>query len=428
MAEAEDHGKGGFPQSVACIAVGKSDVCQESDIDSSIRSQCPSKGPQLVCPECGSQHTNICGHRDLAYSTDIQRWICKRCGYRFSEKPLQKNSEQSLNTSNALASSAKYALLGAKNLTFQAIVDKAIAGEKTTLDTQIIQYIWKEKKRGIANSTIAHRVFRLNVLRNRGTNLDNPDSFLTVLMTEDFSDASKFHYVQAYLSYTKAFKIPFDKPKIQYEPKEQYTPKPYEVTALIQNLGREQAALCQALADTGARIGEMARLLEPEIDAQSRIIYINHPEKGSRARKITVSEQCITLLLSLPKKYSPNVFNPNKRTLQSTFARTRNRIAKKLQMPNLLNIHHHSFRRYFADQTYKKTNFNVRKVQARLGHKRLSSTEKYFGVFDDENCTYETARAYTIEEQEELRQLGYELYDTGIDKDGRTVKLYSRLT
>jgi integrase len=134
------------------------------------------------------------------------------------------------------------------------------------------------------------------------------------------------------------------------------------------------------------------------------------------------------MLLALPKKYLPNVFNPNKRTLQSTFARSRNRIAKNLQMPNLKNINHHSFRRYFADQTYKKTRFNTRKVQARLGHKRLSSTEKYFGDFDDETCTYETARAYTIEEQEELRQLGYELYDTGIDKDGRTVKLYSRLT
>ena len=172
----------------------------------------------------------------------------------------------------------------------------------------------------------------------------------------------------------------------------------------------------------------MARLLEKEIDAQAKIIYINHPEKGSKARHITVTEQCIAMLLALPKKYSPNVFNPNKRTLQSTFARSRNRIAKKLSMPNLLNIHHHSFRRYYADQTYKKTRFNVRKVQARLGHKRLSSTEKYFGTFDDQACTYETPRAYTIDEQEELRTLGYELYDTGIDKDGRTVKLYSRLT
>lgn len=376
----------------------------------------------LVCLSCGCDRIDKAGLRYLDNNFPIQRFQCRKCGYRFSEK-ANKDVMDTYGNSQ-LGASCRIA----KKLTIQAIVNKAIAGEKTNLDTRLVDYAWHEKKRGIANSTIAHRVFRLNVLKNKGANLDDPESFLTVLMTEDFSDASKFHYVQAYLSYTKAFKIPFEKPMIHYEPKQQYTPKPYEVTALIQNLGKEQAALCQTMADTGARVGEMARLLINEIDAQSQTVYINHPEKGSRARKIHVSEQTITMLLSLQKKYLPNVFNPNKRTLQSTFARSRNRIAKKLEMPNLLNIHHHSFRRYFADQTYKKTRFNTRKVQARLGHKRLSSTEKYFGDFDDENCTYETARAYTIEDQEELRKLGYELFDTGIDKDGRTVKLYSRLT
>ena len=121
------------------------------------------------------------------------------------------------------------------------------------------------------------------------------------------------------------------------------------------------------------------------------------------------------------------VFNPRKGTLQSTFAKSRNRIAKKLDMANLRNIHHHSFRRYFADQQYKKTQFNIRKVQRRLGHKRLSSTEKYFGDFDDENVTYETARAYTIDEAEDLRKLGYTLYDSGVDEKGKVVKLYSRM-
>jgi hypothetical protein len=70
---------------------------------------------------------------------------------------------------------------------------------------------------------------------------------------------------------------------------------------------------------------------------------------------------------------------------------------------------------------------NIRKVQAKLGHKHLTSTEKYFGDFDAESCTYETARAETIEQAETLRQMGYELYDT-FTENGKTVKLYSRLT
>jgi integrase len=370
----------------------------------------------LKCPECGSNRLYRAGFRYLSNGETVQRWLCRECGYRFSNNPYK---ECQTNRNRQLCA----ILQEAKKLD-AATETKTVAGEKGKL----VKYAWHEKKRGIADTTISHRVFRLEVLRKRGAHLDDPDSVLTVLMTEQFTDAAKFHYVQAYLSYTKAFKIPFEKPKIMYEPKQQYTPKPYEVQALIQNLGKQQMALCQVLADTGARIGEISRLQWNEIDAQGQVIYINHPEKGSRSRKIHVPEQTIALLMALPKTYAPNVFNPNKRTLQSTFARSRNRIAEKLQMPSLKNIHHHSFRRYFADQTYKKTRFNTRKVQARLGHKRLSSTEKYFGDFDDENVTYETARAYTIEEQEELRQLGYELYDTGIDKEGRTVKLYSRLT
>jgi ribulose bisphosphate carboxylase small subunit len=84
-------------------------------------------------------------------------------------------------------------------------------------------------------------------------------------------------------------------------------------------------------------------------------------------------------------------------------------------------------RRFFADQTYKKSRFNVRRVQQQLGHKRLTSTEKYFGDFDAETCTKETARAETVEQAEALLQQGYELSDTFI-KDGKTIHVYSRLT
>jgi integrase/DNA-directed RNA polymerase subunit RPC12/RpoP len=377
----------------------------------------------LKCPDCGSTVFENAGKYYPDENTEIQRYACKRCGKRISDP-------QALKTYNANKPiTFKYALKGeAKNLrSWQAIVQKAIAGETTTLETTLLSYAWHEKKRGISDATIAHRTFRLNVMMKRGAKLNDPDSFLTVLTTENFTESSKYHYVQSYISYCRAFKIAFEKPHINYEPKEQYTPKPAEVQTLVQNMGKEQATLCQTLADTGARIGELARLLWKEIDPVGKVVFINHPEKHSKARKITVSDQTIKMLMDMPKKYGQNVFNPNKRTLQSTFARSRNRIAKKLCMPNLLNIHHHSFRRYFADQTYKKTRFNTRKVQARLGHKRLSSTEKYFGTFDDDACTYETARAYTIADQEELRALGYELFDTGIDEEGKPVKLYSRL-
>jgi hypothetical protein len=32
----------------------------------------------------------------------VQRWLCRDCGYRFSEKPLQKNPNWSINSPIAL--------------------------------------------------------------------------------------------------------------------------------------------------------------------------------------------------------------------------------------------------------------------------------------------------------------------------------------
>ena len=180
-----------------------------------------------------------------------------------------------------------------------------------------------------------------------------------------------------------------------------------------------QAAAC-------ARCGELCKLEYSEVDAQNLRIYINKPEKRSRARAIPVNERTIARIMSLPRKYETFAFNPNVNTLRSTFERSRRRLAAKLQMPNLLSIHFHSMRRFFADQLYKKSRFNTRKVQAKLGHKRLSSTEIHFGDFDADNCTYETARAETIEQAEKIRQEGYECYDSFV-VNGKTVKLYSRL-
>jgi len=156
-------------------------------------------------------------------------------------------------------------------------------------------------------------------------------------------------------------------------------------------------------------------------------IYINKPEKKSKARVIHVHERTVAMIMKLPRKYEPYVFNPSTGSHQSVFARSRNRLAIKLQMPNLTKITFHSLRRFFADQLYKRSRFNIRKVQAKLGHKHLTSTEKYFGDFDAESCIYETARAETIEEAETLRQMGYDLYDTFTENE-KTVKLYSRLT
>ena len=112
--------------------------------------------------------------------------------------------------------------------------------------------------------------------------------------------------------------------------------------------------------------------------------------------------------------------------IRAVFSRQRNKLALKLQNTRLKQIHLHSFRHFYGTRQYRKNHFNMRRVQALLGHKCVSSTEGYTHDVDTDNCEYETQRAETIEQAEALGRLGFEPYDTFVE-NGKTVKLYSRM-
>ena len=72
-----------------------------------------SRKPQLQCPECLSQKLYKDGLRYLNNGAATQRWLCRDCGHRFSQKSchssesLQRLSRvhtQSLNRSSAILS------------------------------------------------------------------------------------------------------------------------------------------------------------------------------------------------------------------------------------------------------------------------------------------------------------------------------------
>jgi len=58
------------------------------------------------CPECGSKRVWKDGLRRTGYG-DVQRWLCRDCGYRFSQtasndtsRPLQNRSHWSINNAS----------------------------------------------------------------------------------------------------------------------------------------------------------------------------------------------------------------------------------------------------------------------------------------------------------------------------------------
>ena len=75
---------------------GKKQVNGGESVEKADRLRQPPK--QLKCPQCSSESLYKDGLRYLSSSESVQRWLCRNCGYRFSEKPPQKNQEWSINT------------------------------------------------------------------------------------------------------------------------------------------------------------------------------------------------------------------------------------------------------------------------------------------------------------------------------------------
>jgi integrase/transposase-like protein len=439
MAEAEDQGKGGFPQSVACIAVGKSDICQESDIGSTIRSHCPSKEPQssqsdttciaaptpvdvrsnLQCPECGSRRLYKDGIRDTG-NGPIQRFLCRNCGYRFSEKrpqssrkPLQKISEQSLNTFSALASKRQICAIlqgAAKNLS-SAVEIKTAAGsgeKQAPTPSIIIEFQWRMKKRNLADITIKNRGKILNHLLNFGADLMNPESVETVLATEPYTQSMKYATVNAYKVFCRYYKIDWEPIKTPYQPEEPFIPLEEEIDCLIAACGKLTSAFTQVVKDTGARKIEVLRLRWTDLNFKDNTISINRPAKGSNPRTVEVPATTLNRLNNLPKIHGEHIFKQgsNGEGIARSFRRTRRKLADKLQNPRLMEIHFHTLRHWRATMEYAKTR-EIYAVKQLLGHKCLKNTDRYQHMVKFPREEYITKVAKTVEQAQELLTAGF---------------------
>jgi hypothetical protein len=149
------------------------------------------------CPECGSSRYYKDGLR-YANEGQNQRYLCRNCGYRFAN-----NSYKECQTRK----SRQICVLKAKNLT-DATEPKTVAGEKSCSSNEtIIDFAWQLKKRGLAESTIRQRVYRLRQLVKKGAKLTDPDTVSTILATSNWSESNKRVFMVAYKSFAMTFRL-----------------------------------------------------------------------------------------------------------------------------------------------------------------------------------------------------------------------------
>ena len=373
----------------------------------------------LKCPECGSTWLYKDGLRYLSDGTTVQRWLCRKCSYRFSEKrPLQKNRDWQINTASALFSSRQVCELLAeesKNLAEVNARQETAQREGTTQITEntgrIVEYLLFMKKKGRQEITLYTINRRLTQL-SKHANLLQPEEIKDFLSNQDkWSNKTKALDTSIYSGFLKFHKIAWDPP--EYKPIRKPYELPYEedLEQLISGTGRRLSPFLLVLKETAARKGEAAQLEWTNIDFQRRLTSIT-PEKGGNPRTLPVSERLIEVLRS-QKRNGDRVFNATLSSISSNYYQQRLKIAKKTGNPRLLKIGLHDFRHWKLTQIAHEFNGNAHYIQYFAGHKDLNTqqsyvhlAEQYYGRSVSPEFVVELAK--NVEEAKKLIVVGFE--------------------
>jgi len=391
--------------------------------------------PAVECPLCSSQKVWRDGTRQTRNS-DIQRWLCRECGYRFSQttrehlsQPLQNRSRWSINNASTHTLPRQVCEIlteDSKNLAeVETRTEKQAAGATKTEPTEadvkgkIIQYAWWLKKEGYAESTIRVNTMILKVLSKRGANLFDPDSVKEAIAKQKWSDARRHTAITSYTLFLRMLGRKWEPPLCKVTRKLPFIPSEEEIDALIAGCGRKTAAILQLLKETAMRSGEANSLFWTDIDMERRTIMLNTPEKGGTPRIFKVSHKLIAMLNVLPKT-STRIFGDsvNWRTKASSFFQSRKVLTRKLQNPRLLRISFHTLRHWKATTLYHQTK-DILYVKEFLCHKRIDTTLLYIQlaevIFDESTDEFTVRVASKPEEITELLEVGFEFV---CQKDG----------
>jgi len=361
----------------------------------------------VQCPQCGSMNVWKDGLR-RTLKGDVQRYICRECGFRFSSISLEDKALGKAEKQNRTA-----AYWRESPLTLEAEVEKRDAGatelsQSQTADIRgkLVEFAWWLKKQGYAEITITERCKLLKTLINRGANLTDPESVKEVIAKQKWSEGRKENAVDAYTSFLLMIGKTWQPPRYKRIEKLPFIPTENEIDQLIAGCSFRTGVFLQLLKETGMRPGEAIRLEWTDIDPVNRTVKIT-PEKGSNPRILKISTTLMERLNALPRK-SSRVFGDIKlKSIQKRFQDQRRKIAAKLRNPRLLKITFTTLRHWKATMEYYKTK-DILHVMRMLGHKNIKNTLIYTHLVNFEDNEFICKAAWTLEEASRLVEAGFE--------------------
>jgi integrase len=371
--------------------------------------------PLQPCPECNSRKIYRDGLRYLTDGTTTQRWLCRNCGYRFSQqKPLQKNQDWQINTASTLLSKRQVCeLLTEESKNLAEVTRQETAQREGTAPTEF-DYAWQLKKRGLSETTITCYAHIIKQLRRMGAELFDPEDVKGLIARqENWSQGRKGNIIKAYSLWLKMHGLQWDPPKYKPIQKIPFLPTEAEIDSLIGGSSPQMATFIQLLKETAARCGEAYKLQWIDLDSENNTARIT-PEKGSNPRLFKLSNKLIAMINRLPRTSTQVFTYKGMYNLRKIFSRQRKRIANKLGNPRILQIHFHTLRHWRATMEYHKTR-DILHVMQFLGHRNIKTTLRYTQLIAFADDEYVCRVADNIDQAKQLIESGFD-YVTDIDE------------
>lgn len=416
---------------------GKAGLVQDSESIfgsfSGFEGKVANDGASPLCPACSSEKVWRDGLRYPTFGDPIQRWLCRVCGFRFSDpEGVKKASEafrqaqsietQSLKSADDIVVNSQICVSETKNL---VALEKPLTSAgtpqrkkkfaaRTNVSDEVRAIVkvfrsWLIKEGYGKESRYPNNLQRLAAL---GADLSDPESVKDVIGKIKVRNGTKLQYIYAYDAFATMTKISWEPPKYRQENIIPFVPEEEDLDCLIAACrSRQMATYLQCLKETFGDPGEVLRI-ERE-DVSGNIVTINHPVKNHLPRQIEVSDKLIAMMNSLPNKGKRFFAYSSYDTCWSCYDKVRKRAAEVQKNPVLLQIELRSFRHWAGTMLAIMTNGNVTIVQSLLGHRQVTNTMKYIDIAKvrsrgvNDECDVSTAS--TPEEMKQLLGAGFQL-------------------
>lgn len=176
------------------------------------------------CPQCGGSRINRNGFRTLKNKEQTQVFVCKDCGYRFSQNYKKCTGQHNY---------ANYALIEEAKKLEPVTETKTVTSDEKDVKGKILQHHVQMKLDGYKDSTIRLSKSALNTLTNRGADLTNPQTVKKVISEQSWSGNRKRNVINAYTKFLDFTGLTWQPPNYEITRKIPFIPTEQEIDDLI---------------------------------------------------------------------------------------------------------------------------------------------------------------------------------------------------